>query len=187
MRRCISTASNYFEHHLKNELVGIKTAGTFKNERVIHGKQGVLVNVSDSCKMLDYIITVRLPDPTNQWSTFAPTTTWDSAVTQKSSEQDKRLWRPTELVFRPSDSSAELRISIRNWNRRSQSSMEQKTRFYTPHASMRMGEYSRWWLESRTQSSLTSWITLQLLTESDWAKRKDYDTNIWIWMIWKPG
>ncbi|CAI5448858.1 unnamed protein product [Caenorhabditis angaria] len=35
----------YFDH-LKNELAGIKNAGTFKNERVIEGKQGVLVKVS---------------------------------------------------------------------------------------------------------------------------------------------
>lgn len=47
MRRCFSTATNYFEIHLKNELAGIKNAGTFKTERVIQGRQGVLVKVSD--------------------------------------------------------------------------------------------------------------------------------------------
>ncbi|CAI2351141.1 unnamed protein product [Caenorhabditis sp. 36 PRJEB53466] len=50
MRRCFSTASNYFEHHLRNELAGIKAAGTFKNERVIEGKQGVLVKVAGADK-----------------------------------------------------------------------------------------------------------------------------------------
>ncbi|EGT59901.1 hypothetical protein CAEBREN_20058 [Caenorhabditis brenneri] len=50
MRRCFSTATNYFEIHLKNELAGIKAAGTFKNERVIQGKQGVLVKVAGSEK-----------------------------------------------------------------------------------------------------------------------------------------
>ncbi|PIC35672.1 hypothetical protein B9Z55_014959 [Caenorhabditis nigoni] len=50
MRRCFSTATNYFEIHLKNELAGIKNAGTFKNERVIQGKQGVLVKVTGSDK-----------------------------------------------------------------------------------------------------------------------------------------
>ncbi|CAO4374866.1 unnamed protein product [Caenorhabditis nigoni] len=50
MRRCFSTATNYFEIHLKNELAGIKHAGTFKNERVIQGKQGVLVKVTGSEK-----------------------------------------------------------------------------------------------------------------------------------------
>ncbi|CAB3406960.1 unnamed protein product [Caenorhabditis bovis] len=41
-----NSARAYFDLHLKNELDGIKVAGTYKTERVIVGRQGVIVNVA---------------------------------------------------------------------------------------------------------------------------------------------
>ncbi|CAP35293.2 Protein CBG17650 [Caenorhabditis briggsae] len=68
MRRCFSTATNYFEIHLKNELAGIKNAGTFKNERVIQGKQGVLVKVTGSDKPVINFCANNYLGSRNPWS-----------------------------------------------------------------------------------------------------------------------
>ncbi|CAI4223827.1 unnamed protein product [Auanema sp. JU1783] len=44
--RFYSSGRKQLDKHLRSELDGIKSAGTFKNERVIEGKQGVIVKVT---------------------------------------------------------------------------------------------------------------------------------------------